>query len=179
MERKKSNKELSIEFKEFWENYFKLNNIVNPYFSAKLLYKDSDYEEMAIRLFKSELEQQNGIYVELFNFKGERNSPRVLYLLPYNKNWEKESDDYQLRISKDGTVKTYAVKFKNLVNLSEINFEFSANNANFEVPDEFEDEHQSKMTIRDLYCIINQVPLSNKNFLNDLIKQGVKWKNQN
>jgi hypothetical protein len=31
------------------------------------------------------------------------------------------------------------------------------------------------MTMRDYYCIKQNVPMSNKQWLNDLIKTGVEW----
>jgi len=40
---------------------------------------------------------------------------------------------------------------------------------------EKEDTHMSAMTLRDHYCIENNVPLSNKKWLNDLIKEGLAW----
>ena len=40
---------------------------------------------------------------------------------------------------------------------------------------EKEDNHYASMTIRDIYCIVNKVPLSNKKWLNALIDEGKKW----
>jgi len=40
---------------------------------------------------------------------------------------------------------------------------------------EKEDNHYAQMTIRDIYCIVNKVPLSNKKWLNTLIDEGKKW----
>jgi len=40
---------------------------------------------------------------------------------------------------------------------------------------EKEDNHYAQMTIRDIYCIVNKVPLSNKKWLNALIDEGKKW----
>jgi hypothetical protein len=40
---------------------------------------------------------------------------------------------------------------------------------------EKEDDHISKMTIRDRYCITHNVPLSNKKWLNELIIKGKSW----
>jgi hypothetical protein len=41
---------------------------------------------------------------------------------------------------------------------------------------EKEDDHYTKMTIRDIYCMMQQVPNSNKAWLNKLIKQGQQQK---
>lgn len=40
---------------------------------------------------------------------------------------------------------------------------------------EKDDAHYANMTIRDIYCIVNKVPLSNKKWLNNLIDEGRKW----
>jgi len=40
---------------------------------------------------------------------------------------------------------------------------------------EKEDAHYANMTIRDIYCIVNKTPLSNKKWLNTLIDEGNKW----
>ena len=40
---------------------------------------------------------------------------------------------------------------------------------------EKDDAHYAQMTIRDIYCIVNKVPLSNKKWLNNLIDEGKKW----
>jgi len=34
------------------------------------------------------------------------------------------------------------------------------------------------MTIRDIYCIVQNTPMSNKKWLNNLIKEGKKWQVQ-
>ena len=37
------------------------------------------------------------------------------------------------------------------------------------------DAHFNAMTIRDIYCIYQNVPLSNKSWLNELIRKGKQW----
>lgn len=41
-----------------------------------------------------------------------------------------------------------------------------------------EDNHYSSMTIRDLYCMLQNVPMSNKKWLNQLISKGKQWQQQ-
>ena len=41
-----------------------------------------------------------------------------------------------------------------------------------EVSTEKDDAHYAQLTIRDIYCIVNNKPLSNKKWLNNLINQG-------
>ena len=38
-----------------------------------------------------------------------------------------------------------------------------------------EDDHYTKMTIRDLYCMLQNIPMSNKKWLNQLIQKGNQW----
>lgn len=40
------------------------------------------------------------------------------------------------------------------------------------------DDHMTKMTMRDNYCIIHNIPLSNKPWLNQLISDGRTWQQQ-
>lgn len=40
---------------------------------------------------------------------------------------------------------------------------------------EKEDAHYTSMTIRDIYCMLQNVPLSNKKWLNQLITKGKSW----
>ena len=40
---------------------------------------------------------------------------------------------------------------------------------------EMDDNHYTQMTIRDLYCMLQNVPLSNKKWLNQLITKGKEW----
>jgi hypothetical protein len=44
---------------------------------------------------------------------------------------------------------------------------------------EKEDCHQSAMTMRDHYCITHNVPFSNKQWLNELIKNAIAWQQKN
>jgi|688.fasta_scaffold362767_2 hypothetical protein len=41
-----------------------------------------------------------------------------------------------------------------------------------------DDNHYSSMTIRDLYCMLQNVPMSNKKWLNQLISKGKQWQQQ-
>ena len=43
---------------------------------------------------------------------------------------------------------------------------------------EKDDIHYSQMTIRDIYCIIQNTPMSNKEWLNNLINEGTSWQIQ-
>lgn len=43
---------------------------------------------------------------------------------------------------------------------------------------ELEDQHYSALTIRDLYCILQNVPMSQKKWLNSLITKGKEWQQQ-
>ena len=44
-----------------------------------------------------------------------------------------------------------------------------------EIFTEKDDAHYAQMTIRDIYCIVNNVPLSNRKWLNTLIGEGKTW----
>lgn len=173
MERKKSNKEITEEFANYWKN--ELENITNPYFAAKLCYEDKDLKEKCIRVFESELNVQSGIYVEFFDWKGEPDTERTLYYLPHNPEWKTLENDYERRVSQSGKIVSFAVKINNLEKYCVKDLEDTLESINFT---EEEDWHFSTMTIRDFYCIINQVPMSNRKQLNELITKGIEWKKE-
>jgi hypothetical protein len=47
--------------------------------------------------------------------------------------------------------------------------------SSFPILEEFEDANANQMTMRDYYCMLQNVPMSNKKWLNQLISEGRKW----
>ena len=84
-------------------------------------------------------------------------------------------------ISRNKIETAYAVMTKKLTEESQqlLNLDFPTVDVvdlDDELPfTEKEDNHYAQMTIRDIYCIVNKVPLSNKKWLNTLIDEGKKW----
>lgn len=197
---KKSNNfsDLAIEYFPYWKPVFEHIGVEKPVFKSKLCYNSNEFKGVeeklpAARFFESELDAGADIYMELCNWDHNYYDPmyRQLYKLPYDPDWKNKPDNYAK--SNNPNVVTYAVRISDfeLVNetsitksLPEIKKEKSIleeveeddeNRALSDLVDHLDDDHISKKTIRDEYCIRHNIPLSNKKWLNDLIKEGTKW----
>ena len=196
---KKHIKEITTEYFAFWQPYFESENINSPKFGAKLCYMGKEFgeeREECVRFWPSELSSGKDFYVELFNWDHEHydRSYRKLYRLVSNLNWKLNGKKY-VEVPSDGkTSATYAVKLSDLelVNATPITAAYADINnkvAYAEIGDdepmfddlftEKEDAHYSSMTMRDHYCITHNVPLSNKKWLNELIKTATAWQQKN
>jgi len=198
---KKHISELTKELKPFWESLFDAYEIGNPTFGAKLGYMGKEFGEprvACVRFFPNELSSGNDYYLELFNWDQDpfHEGQRVLYRHKFDSEWEKKIGSKYVEVEVASlSTPTYAVKVSDLELVNETDIkaaypELDTNTASEkdEVPwhedeekqtemfIEQEDDHYTKMTIRDLYCMMNEVPMSNKKWLNTLIKNGSEWK---
>ena len=197
---KKPITEMTSDYKPFWTPAFEELGLKNPTFYAKLCYRGKEFSndpnarEECIRFFANEL-SSGDIYVELYDWDQIHydSSHRVLYKLSFDPNWKSKTDEY-VEIKKD-KFSSYAVRLSKLqmVNRTHISsptpnmmtkkttldLPFMEDPFQEELYDETysekEDVHTTAMTIRDLYCIIQNVPMSNKKWLNKLIEKGTKW----
>ena len=197
---KKDVGQLTSELKVFWETYFNHHNIADAKFGAKLGYMGKEFGDPrvpCVRFFPTELSGGKDYYLELFDW--DQNSfhegKRVLYKHKYNPEWNgKDKDKYvEVNVASLSTP-TYAIKVSDLelVNETDIKSAYPEIKDSKEDDDEVpwytdeelqsemfieqEDDHYTKMTIRDIYCMLNGVPMSNKKWLNVLIKNGKEWK---
>lgn len=184
------------EFRQYWDPVFKHEKEATPYFTAKLSYKQGT--DNVVRLFPSELSKGNPVYLEMVNFSFEfLTAERILYRLPYRKNWK---DIYDEKETEKGSTYQIPASMMEIVNVTpvsakspiipvamEITSSTVAPSGEMDLFDEDpftklhlseEDAHQSAETIRDHYCIIHQVPMSNKPWLNNLIIKGREWLKQ-
>lgn len=157
----------------------------------------------SVRFYASELSKNQDVFVELFDWfdKPYEEGYRNLYRVKNKPDW-KSTPNFSVEVThrNDGTLlpaPTYAVRLSELELISrnkiesaypamtntsavqerlELNLEAPDNSSEEEqVFTEKEDNHYAQMTIRDIYCIVNKVPLSNKKWLNTLIDEGKKW----
>lgn len=156
-----------------------------------------------LRFFPNELSSGNDYYTELFDWNQNKYDTlnRVLYRLRFNPNWQKETTRYIEILSEKLSTSTYAVRLSDLevVNITDakalypelvrpaMSASASAGHLSLTAEDPFneesmadmfsdkEDNHYSSMTIRDLYCMMQNVPMSNKKWLNELIEKGKQW----
>lgn len=185
---KKHITEITKEYFPFWEPLLKNIPSDKYLFLSKLCYTGTDFSEKkeeCVRFFPSELNSTKDKFIECFDWDQNHYSKqaRVLYLLKYDPDWQSKDTIYkEVKSSTNGLV-SYAVKLSTLevVNVTgldkqvavELNTEskprFEQKDINDIVFREQEDDHYSKMTIRDIYAIINKKPVSNKPWLNSLI----------
>ena len=196
--KEKGIRELTVDYAPFWENLFTNMGISNPKFGAKLCYMGKEFGETrleCVRFWGSELSSGQDFYVEMFDWDKEHYDRvnRKLYRLVNNPNWKLNPSKYvEVETSSDGkTNTTYAVRSSDLelVNSTSVTARYAevitAPSFGYEEEEmpggmysEKEDTHYSAMTMRDYYCIKHNVPLSNKTWLNDLIKQSKSYVNK-
>lgn len=194
----KSFNELATEFFPYWKPYFENITLSNPVFKTKLCYNSKEFPEgkiPGVRFFESELNCKEPIYIECVDWDQNFYDPmnRVLYKIGPNPHWRGDPDKYV----KSGNPKhnTYAVRLEDLevankTSITEKSPKLAIASITPVVDleeDEYvkmyegsDDNHLSSMTLRDQYCITHNVPMSNKSWLNELIKNGRQWlKEQN
>lgn len=159
--------QLSQELKPLWKEY--LDKIkTNYYFCTKLCYETKG--EVGIRCFPSELSKVEDIFIELHdwdqeNYHKEENK-RVLYVIKAAEDWKTK---YKKLTGPSGD--SYFIDFSDLIVVKTVDLNTVKFIAIPPVEEELVvgDAHLSSMTIRDLYCIIQNTPKSNKLWLNKLI----------
>lgn len=191
--------QIAAELKPFWETYFNHHDIIDAKFGAKLGYMGKEFgepRELCVRFFPNEIDSGKDFYLELFDWDQNlyHEGERVLYRHKWDPAW-RETGKYADVIVASLSTPTFAIRVSDLeeVNRSPITAAFPViekkNSKNDDIGlftaleeehsemfIEQEDDHYTKMTIRDIYCIMNEVPLSNKKWLNNLIKKGTEWK---
>lgn len=161
--------------------------------------------EACVRFFPNELSQEGGIYMELYNWDQGyyEEGYRVLYHLPYDPHWRTNGNFKEITTTTSGaklSTPTYAVRLSDLVRVNRtsvkalgpdmtIQLETTGSKkaeqtqleldgfdeSSFADFNEMDDNHYTQMTMRDLYCMLQNVPLSNKRWLNTLIENGKQW----
>ncbi len=200
---KKHISEITSEYKPFWQPLFDNMGLSNPTFGAKLGYLGKEFQEggkrvPAVRFFPNELSSGNDYYLELYDWDQNFYHPdsRVLYRLRHDPKWNLDTDKYVEVPSDKLPVSTYAVKISDLeiVNQTPATAKYPEmlkasklaeptlgmpslfdEEEEEDMYTEKEDDHYTKMTVRDMYCMLQNVPLSNKKWLNDLINKGKQW----
>ena len=163
--------EKTEELFKFHEGKFNMVGDDAPLFIPKCAYPPKGKNELHIGFFLSEIKKEKDIYTEFTSIDLDPEDPtRTLYKWRYNPHFEEEYEK---------TEPAANGHFRYLVPVSElIKIEFGPEEE--EVPTTFPDFDEimdpntdaplSQMTIRDLAAIMLQKPVSQKKWLNDLIK---------
>lgn len=199
---KKTYNDLTVEFFPFWKELFESIGVPNPDFRTKLCYMSGEFLSVApadgkipvVRFFKSELSAGKDLYIECCDWDYNFYEPmyRKLYKLKHDPNWDTNGDKFAQSTTNNTTA--YAVKMSDLELVNETSITETKpklrppaapeptpveEDTMREVYDDGLDDHVSKMTIRDEYCIRNGVPFSQKEWLNKLIIKGNQWLKEN
>ena len=142
----------------------------NPLYCPKMFYTPSGKSERYVSFFTSELQRGQDIYTEMVDRDYNSEDPsRTLYRWEYNMYWE---TDYE---------KTASNPIRFLIPVSELKKvnAFKAESAPVRLAKseetlDREDLELSDLTIRDLIAILWKQPVSNKKFINDLVKSNSK-----
>ena len=182
--------EITLDFKAFWQPYFDKIGVPYPIFVAKQCYNS---REPTARFSVNELSANKDVYIELYNTDQQYYNPeyRELYKLVFDKSWVSKVDKYKRIFTSSDSSILYSVKISDLElinrtpvtalypDMSDLEGIISIFNSGDDINDgdteRITDAHYQQMTIKDLYCIINNVPLSEKVWLNNLIMKGIKW----
>lgn len=153
---------------EYHQKTFDALEIKNPLFVASMAYKPYGKNELHISLFPSQLLKGKDIYTELVSKDyTPETTLRTLYKWTYNQYWKEEYDSVELENTDD---RRYLVPLSELhiveIPISPI-IEF---NSFDEILDPGIDITIDEMTIRDFASIMLKKPVSNKKWLNELIK---------
>lgn len=179
-ERKENLKKL----KEFHKDTLNQLGVSDAYLIGKMAYRPSGKTTKFVSLFHSEISKGTDVYIEFTDrFNIPEFSDRTLYLYRFNPHFEEEyekagtdevaSQRYLVPVEELKVVKTYSPEAivnppqeKEKIKVSNVTTDFD-----FSLPNPDNDPPLNEMTIRDLAAILLQRPVSNKEWLNTLIKQ--------
>lgn len=179
--------------KVFAETYASIG-VAKPYHVQKVCYKPKDKIERIIRMFPSEL-TRGDVYIELVDFEyNPLFTPRRLYKLTHRGDFAAVYESVE-----GASGQSFIVPFSALSLVVDLGAAVPSIPAPWDTPrftssteptpselkfDSEEEEigevdaHYNTMTIRDYYCITQNVPLSHKSWLNNLIKEGIECQQQ-
>jgi len=177
----KDNRQKIADLRKKHQPVFDALGVSDAIFIPKLAYRPKaegnvQLEDMHLAFFPGELNKGKDIYTEFANFDYEPQDPeRALYRWRFNPHWETEYPK---------TEKHPQSGYRYLIPVSElIKIEHDASKGatsfalddetqlakDFDIPDPDTDLPLSQCTIRDLYAVLHNKPVSTKKWLNDII----------
>jgi hypothetical protein len=144
-------------------------------FQPKLSYVPKGKDEAHVSFFLGDFKKKQDIYIEFASRDLEIEDPsRTLWLWKFNPHWEEEYDTTEPMAN--GQVR-YLVPVSELLKVSapvekktETSKQLDLNSFFSEIIDPDQDAPLDQMTIKDLAAILLKKPVSNKKWLNDLLK---------
>lgn len=175
----KTRAELVKELKEHHQLVFDTLGIPDATFVPKLAWKPQDKDYYCMGFFANELNGGSDVYTEYVSSSLEPEDPqRKLYRWKYNPHFAEEYD----------TMPTNSGQVRYLIPVDELHEvtvdskieapkkslpSLKSKSKSFEIMDPDNDAPIDQMTIKDLAAILWQSPVSDKSFLNQLIKE--RW----
>lgn len=149
---------------------FDILKVKDPLFIPKCVYKPYSGAELHIAFFPSEIGREVDIYTEFTSISLEPEDPtRTLYKWNYNPFYKEE---YETTVPNEKGDVRYLIPVSELVKIEMgiENVETTALEDFADLMDPDLDAPLSSMTVRDIAAILLKKPVSNKKWLNDLIK---------
>jgi len=164
-------KEKTEEMVKYHQKVFDALGITSPLYIPKCAYRPYGKDELHMGFFKSELCRDQDIYTEYTSISLESEDPtRTLYKWSYNSFYDEEYE------TTDANANGHVRYLIPVSELTAIKTETKSTDTEGLFPD-FDDLMDSdldaplsSLTVRDLAAILLQKPVSNKKWLNDLIK---------
>jgi len=169
-------KEKTEELMKYHQKVFNALGVPNPLYIPKCAYRPYGKDELHMGFFKSELSRDQDIYTEYTSISLESEDPtRTLYKWKYNPFYDEEYETTEP--NGQGHVR-YLIPVSELIKVTAETKKTEPTKTEVEglfpdfdgIMDADLDAPLSSLTVRDLAAILLQKPVSNKKWLNDLIK---------
>jgi hypothetical protein len=169
-------KEKTEELMKYHQKVFSALGVPNPLYIPKCAYRPYGKDELHMGFFKSELSRDQDIYTEYTSISLESEDPtRTLYKWKYNPFYDEEYETTEP--NGQGHVR-YLIPVSELIKVTAETKKTEPTKTEVEglfpdfdgIMDADLDAPLSSLTVRDLAAILLQKPVSNKKWLNDLIK---------
>ena len=168
-------KEKTEELMKYHQKVFNALGVSNPVYIPKCAYRPYGKDDLYMGFFKSELSRDQDIYTEYTSIALESEDPtRTLYKWKYNPFYDEEYETtepngqghvrYLIPVSELTAIKTETKTETKSTETQGLFPDFD------DLMDSDLDAPLSSLTVRDLAAILLQKPVSNKKWLNDLIK---------
>lgn len=151
----------------------------NPLYCPKMFYTPSGKSELHVSFFTSELQRGQDIYTEMVDREyNSEDATRTLYRWDYNLYWESDYEKtssnpvrYLVPVSELKKVNTFTTRVDSQ---SPVKQDKTPTLFHEEFIDDKPDCSLENISLRDLAALISWQPVSNKKFLNDIIKSTPK-----
>jgi hypothetical protein len=169
-------KEKTEELVKYHQKVFNAIGVPNPLFIPKCAYRPYGKDDLYMGFFKSELSREQDIYTEFTSIALEPEDPtRTLYMWKYNPFYDEEYETtepngqghvrYLIPVSELTKIKTEPKKTE--IKKTEADGLFPDFD---DIMDADLDAPLSSLTVRDLAAILTGKPVSNKKWLNEILK---------